>query len=332
MQSDDRVTAALTGVRPQIAQYRFAVSATLERARALLASESGPKATGIALGDFAAGRIDPERFAMISAGAAPLDVMSRAVIERAIEALEGLLTSGDQLFVILAPPGVSASAAISARLAKLGAAFGIAGLVEQVRRRVYEPVSSGFPFEEHPFEKWTTGERRLTPPLIIRMSGADFDPFEIARFVDGSAKLVFLFEEPCASAPLVRLISPGVFVAQTNDVSIVARAADLAGPAIIGIVSGSEALFTHEPRSGAMWQRLTVAKLPDVLPKKSLGRRSAAQQREDLALLGALAEQPVFPANPADALVAAIGAGGPAADPVDRLADWVLGQSAAGTA
>src|SRR5450830_1030885 len=100
MQSDERVVAALSALAPQIALFRFAVSGTLERARKTLASESGPSQTGIALGDFAGGRISPERFAMVSAGAAPLDAVGRALVERAAEVLESLLRASDKEFVI----------------------------------------------------------------------------------------------------------------------------------------------------------------------------------------------------------------------------------------
>ena len=66
MQSDPRVTAAITALKPRIAQYRYAASTALERARTLLASDMSPITTGVALGEFASGRIDPEKFAMIS--------------------------------------------------------------------------------------------------------------------------------------------------------------------------------------------------------------------------------------------------------------------------
>lgn len=330
MPSDERVTLALTALRAPIAQYRFAVSSALERAAAVLASEAEPANAGVTLGAFASGRIDPERFAMISAGAAPLDVVSCSVLRRAIETLEQLLASGDDAFIVSVPFGTSAAGAIGSKLARLGAAFAVASTVELVRRRTYDPNVHGLPFEEHPFEKWTTGERRQMPPLVVRLAGADLDPFQLAKYVDGFARIVLLVEQPCAPAPLARLMSPGVFVAQSDDMAIISKPENLEGPAVIGIMNGGEARFTHDPMSGsAMWQRIQVSRMPEILPRKSLGGRSAAQQREDVALLGSMAEQPVFPINSADALVAAIGAGTGNADPVDRLADWVLSQSMA---
>ena len=46
-----------------------------------LAVDSGPGHAGVMLGEFASGRIDPERFAMISAGAGPLDTVGRSIAE-----------------------------------------------------------------------------------------------------------------------------------------------------------------------------------------------------------------------------------------------------------
>ena len=217
MQSDERVVAALSALGSRIALFRFAVSGTLERARNTLASESGPSQARVALGDFAAGLIDPDRFAMISSGSGPLDAVGRAVVERAAEALEAFLRAGDEDFVLDVHAGASPGAAIRARMTTLGSAFGAATLVEMVRRRTYDPVQHGLPLEGHPFEKWTAAERKLAPPLVIRLDGRDLDAFELAPLIDGRVRLVLVVDEPCPPAPLARLISPGVFVAQSGD-------------------------------------------------------------------------------------------------------------------
>lgn len=324
MQSDERVKAALAALQPRIAQYRYAVSSTLDRAKGLLTAEPGSARAGIALGNFASGRIDPERFAMISEGAQPLDVIGRAVLERSVDALGSLLASGDDLFLISVPAGTSPGAAIHARLARIGSAFSVAALVELVRRRMYDPQTHGLPFNEHAFEKWTTGERRLAPPLIVRLSGADLDPFDLARFVDGSMQLVLFVDDPCAPAALARLISPGVFVAQAAqaaDVPILEKLPALDGPAVVGVMNGAQ--FVHDPRAAStMWQRIRVDKMSDARIRKPIGARSAQQMREDVAHLAALAAEPVFPR---------IAGSGPTAgmsvDPAERLTAWLLEQS-----
>jgi hypothetical protein len=328
MQSDARVVAALSALGPRIALFRFAVSGTLERARNTLASESGPSQARVALGDFAAGLIDPDRFAMISSGSGPLDAVGRAVVERAAEALEAFLRAGDEDFVVDVHAGASPGAAIRARMTTLGSAFGAATLVELVRRRTYDPVQHGLPLEGHPFEKWTAAERKLAPPLVIRLDGRDLDAFELAPLIDGRVRLVLVVDEPCPPAPLARLISPGVFVAQSGDIRVTERVTDFDGPAVIALMKGTEARFVHDPRAGsAMWQRIEVTHMPDVHPRRSLGLRSAWQQRDDLSHLKALIGQPVLPANPADAPVATVG--GSSSDPAERLTAWLLDQSSA---
>jgi len=326
MQSDERVAAALSALRPRIAAFRLAVSAALERAKNTLAFESGPDQARVALGDFAAGLIDPDRFAMISSGFGPLDAVGQAIVERAAKALEALLRAGDEDFVVDVPAGTSAAATVRARMAALGPAFGAATIVDLVRRRTYDPAQHDFPLETYPFERWTAAERRLAPPLVIRLDGRDLDAFELAPLIDGWVRLVLLVTEPCAGAPLARLVSPGVFVAQTGDVKVLERISGFDGPAVIAVMSGSEARFIHDPRAGsAMWQRIELTQMPTGQPRKPLGVRSAWQQRDDLSHLKALAQQPVLPANPAEVLVASGASGG--FDPAERLTAWLLDQS-----
>jgi hypothetical protein len=326
MQSDERVVAALSALRPRIEAFRLAVSGALERAKNTLASESGPDQVRVALGDFAAGLIDPDRFAMISSGFGPLDAVGHAIVERATKVLEDLLHAGDDDFVVDVHAGNSAAAAVRARMTALGPAFGAATLVDLVRRRTYDSAQHGLPLETYPFEQWTAAERRLAPPLVIRLDGRDLDAFELAPLIDGWVRLVLLVAEPCTAAPLARLISPGAFVAQAGDMKVLERVADFDGPAVIAVMSGSEARFVHDPRAGsAMWQRIELTHMPAAQPRKSLGARSAWQQRDDLSHLKALTQQPVLPANPAELLVASGVAGG--FDPAERLTAWLLDQS-----
>jgi len=326
MQSDPRVVTALSALRPQISLFRFVVSGTIERARSALASESGPNQARTTLGDFAAGRIDADRFAMISSGSPPLEVVARAVLQRTVELLESLLRAGDDEFIIEIQPGLSAGEAIRDRLASLGSVFAASALVELVRRRIYDPALHELPLEGHPFEKWTTGERMLAPPLVLHARGPDVETFELAPLLDGCVRIVLLLDEPCAPAPLARLISPGTFVAQADDLKILEKLADFEGPGIVAIMSGAEARFVHDPRVGAaMWQRIRVARMPDASPRKPLGSRSAWQQRDDLAYLKALIEPPSLATHAVGALVAGVDAS--ISDPVERLTAWLIDQS-----
>jgi hypothetical protein len=320
MQSDERVAAALSALSPQISLFRFALSGSLERARKTLASESGPSHTVVALGDFATGLIDAERFSMISSGSPPLDTVGRAVVERAAEVIESILDGADEEFVVRVQSGGTPAVAVRARMAALGAAFEAAMLVELVRRRSYDPGHHSLPFNGYPFEKWTVAERRLAPPLVVHLDGRDLDAFDFAPLMDGCVRLVLVADEPCTPAPLARLVSPGVFVAQTGDSKVLEQLADFNGPAIVALMSGTEARFVHDPRAGStMWQRIKVTHMPDAQPRKSLGARSAAQQRDDLAHLKALVEPPVLAPTAA--------AGAAAEDASDKIAAWLIGQA-----
>ena len=325
MLSDERVTAALTALRPQISLFRFAVSGTIERAKNILASESGPRQTEVTLGDFASGLIDSDRFAMVSSGNEPLDTVGKAVISRSIEVLESLIQMGDEAFVIDMLPDVSPSAAIRARLANLGSAFGAGTIVELVRRRIYDPTHHGFPNAGHAFEKWTASERTLAPPLVVRVEGRDLDPSEFAPFLDGSMRLVVLVNGPSSVAPLARLVSPGAFVAQVSDVSVLERLNDLLAPVIVAVMSGPEARFIHDPRAGSsMWQRLTVTDLPEMQIRKSLGNRSSWQQREDVTHLKSLITPPSLTSRSGDSLTAGMTG---TTDPAERLTAWLIEQA-----
>lgn len=326
MPFDEQVSSAFSAVRPQLDVFRFGVSSTLERAKAMLTADSGPSLAGAALGNFASGRIDPDRFAMISAGSAPLDSVGRTVVERAVELLEPLLAGGDAEFVVDVKSGTSPGAAVRARLTKLGSVFAAATLIELVRRRVYDPTQRTLSFGGHPFEKWNAGERRIAPPLVVRLDGADIDAFEFAPLLDGCVRLVLVVKGQCAPAPLARLISPGVFIAQTSDPEVLAKLTELDAPAIVAVMNGSEARFVHDPRGGAaIWQRMQVSTIPSAIPRKSIGSRSGWQQRDDLAHLEALSKQPL-PLAPLIDEASALD-GNAITDPAERLAAWLLDQS-----
>jgi hypothetical protein len=203
--------------------------------------------------------------------------------------------------------------------------FAAATLIELVRRRVYDPSQRVLSFGGHPFDKWNAGERKIAPPLVVRLEGTDLDPFEIAPFLDGCVRIVLKVNGHCAPAPLARLISPGAFVAQVGDTEVLHKLTEVDAPAIIAVMSGNEARFVHDPRQGgSSWQRLQVSTIPSSIPRKPIGNRSAWQLREDLSHLEALAKQPLPLAPLIDETAVRAGNTG---DPAERLAAWLLDQS-----
>lgn len=325
MPFDEQVSSALSALRPQLDVFRFGASSTLERARSMLTEDSGPSRAGAALGSFANGRIDPDRFAMISAGSAPLDSLGRTLVERAVELLEPLVSGGNSEFVVHVKSGTSPGVAIRTRLSKLGAVFAAASVIDLVRRRVYDPTQRILSFGGYPFEKWNAGERRIAPPLIAEVDGADLDALELAPLLDGCVRLVLIVKGQCGPAPLARLISPGVFVAQTSDANVLEKLAELDAPAIVAVMNGPEARFIHDPRSGpTAWQRLDVSHIPSAISRKPIGNRSAWQQRDDLAHLEALAKHPLPFARLIDETSSPTSQSN--SDSAERLAAWLLAQ------
>lgn len=321
MPSDERVVAALSALRPAIDRYRLAASNTLERAKAMLAFEPGPDRTRAALGEFAGGRIDPERFALVSAGTDPLDVTEREVVGHVVELIEDILGASDEQFFVTVGQAGGAAEAIRARLAGLGAPYAAARILDLVKRHGYDRQRHGSPSDGYPFERWTAAERALAPPLVVRLDGSALDALELAPLVDGSARLALIVDGPAAPAPLARLVSPGAVIAQVDDAGILTGLAEFDGPAVIAVMQGQEARFVHDPRAGtAAWKRLRVDRMPTVPPRKTLGSRSAWQQRDDLAHLKALVEPPSLAHS-------AAGAGNGHADPTDRLTAWLIEQS-----
>lgn len=327
MQSDDRVISALSALHPAIGRYRLAASGALERAKAMLAFEPGPGRTRAALGEFAGGRIDPERFALVSVGEDPLDAAGRAVVAHVIELLEEVLGAGEEQFLVDVAANASAGEAIRARLAGLGTVFAAARILDLVKRHGYDRARHGSPSDGYPFERWTAAERALAPPLVVRLDGTSLDALELAPLVDGRVHLLLVVDGPASPAPLARIISPGALIAQVDDASSLGGLAGFDGPAVIAVMQGQEARFVHDPRAGSsLWSRIRVDRMPTVPPRKTLGSRSAWQQRDDLAHLKALVEPPRLAHS-------AAGAGNGHVDPADRLTAWLIEQSGqAGTA
>jgi hypothetical protein len=323
MPSDPRVANALAAVAAQIAVFRSVVAGETDRARQTLAAELGPNQVGAELGEFASGRIDPTKFAMISAGSAPLDAVARSAMQAAAKVLECISQADNDQFVVDVLPGRSVGSAIRSRFRTLGAAFAAGSIIEHVKRRTFDTGRHTLPADGYPFEKWSSTERRLAPPLVVTVYGSDLDPFEIAPFLDGCVQIVLLVNGPCASAPLARLISPSVFVAQADDLSVLEKMSEIESPAVAAIMNGPEALFVHDPRAGAaMFQRVRINRVPATPVRKAIGSRTAWQQREDIALLRSYVEL-TAPDSPRQ---------GSAVDPTERLTEWLIEQSSLLTA
>lgn len=328
MPSDPRVAQALKALAEPIAEFRAAVEGALLQAAGFLdAHHASPavRSTRAAaeLGAFAAGRVDPARFAALFPPVGRGDKKSLAALERAVDALSNVVGREDELFVAEVTKGMKLGATIDAALATAGRAFGAIVLAELVRAGRYLPKEHDRLLNALEFHAWNRAQRRFAPPLVVRLDGADLHAGALTDFADGRSKIILVVTGSCAPAPLARCITPGTFVMQSVDGTGLDAVASFDGPAIVALVPEGCATFTHDPRRGAEgWQRLTIGRMVDP-PKKAIGGVSAWQMAEDVRLLNDLARTPFAVPTREGAGTPAIGA----EDAVDRVTHWLLDQT-----
>ena len=337
MPSDDRLALACAALRAPREAFRAALGATADQMRAFLDARRGASQNGGArrlaaeLGVFAVGRVDAGRLATLFHPAETRDPTALAAVERACGVLAALSARDPASDVVDVPAGGDLRVAVAQALADWGRAFAAVRTFEVARaggRRADETAAALAAF---PYARWSRGERRAAPPLVVAVDGADLTAAALAEFLDGMQKIVLVVRGACAPAALVRLITPGTFVLQTADGVGLDRLAAWWGPGIAALTPESAARFTHDPAGGATpWERITVAFLPERDPRAAVGGASGAQQAEELRQLRQLAARPAAPAAPG-AAPAQDAAGGSAAattaDPADRLAAWLLAQA-----
>jgi hypothetical protein len=183
-----------------------------------------------------------------------------------------------------------------------------------------------------PFRRWSAAERAKAPPLVVEVDGKDLVVGGLAGFLDGTVKLVLVVRGASPPAPLVRLVTPGILVLQTSEAPELELVGKTTGPAIAALVPEEAGSFLHQPAAGGA--RVEVRRIPEEEPKKGLGQISAFQQAEELGLLAALAESAAgtgtAEAGPAGAAGTAVGTADVPqrpAEPVDKLAAWLLKQA-----
>lgn len=328
MPFDPRTTDALKALAQPIAEFRALIAAALAQTEAYVreqsASASDRTATARAeLGAFANKRIDAARFATLFPrhGRACADALNGA--REAVTELQSVRDRGDSLFAVEVPSGDSLAETVDAALADAGRTFGAMMLSELIRSDRYDAPKHDLLLTAPEFETWNKAERRVAPPLVVEVDGADLHAGDLASFTDGRVKLVLVVRGACAPAPLARCITPGTFVMQTVDGSGISRLVAFDGPAIAAVVPEGSAIFMHDPAGGREpWQRLTVKHMP-AAPARHIGGTSTWQMKEDLRLLEDLARTPFAVPAGSGAPVAAMGAN----DATDRIAQWLLDQS-----
>jgi hypothetical protein len=334
MPSDDLATRALAALAAPRAAFTAPVAAAVDEVRAWLAAHRplydgrAAECARVELGPFAGGRIDASRFGALFTGSAPLDAASLVRVEDALAVLTRVAAAGDGLFRVELEPGGDLRLAVAHALAYAGRAFAAAQVVARIRGGRARAGDGALPHDGFPFRRWNRAERQIAPPLVVELEGADLHPAGLADFLDGAMKIVLVVRSPMAPAPLVRLITPGVYVAQTDDPATLDALAAVPGPAVAALVPEGAARFVHDPAGGeTIGRRLRVDFVPEGGERAALGGVSPFQQHEELAWLRELASAPA--AGPAMDAAPATGPGAAAASggEVERLAAWLLRQA-----
>jgi hypothetical protein len=321
MPFDELKRRAFEALEPRRQAYHSAVATAVDEVRTVL--EAGrPRRNGkgerlaAELGLFAAGRIDVDRVASVLGEEGVLTPDAVEGIEAAIGVLNGLLAQGDGLYTVKVPAGADLRNTVRDALSRAGAAFGAARAVECLRVGVPAPEYAG----GFAPERWNRAEREIAPPLVVELEGADLRPAGLVDYLEGRQALVLLVRKAAPPAALVRLVAPGVLVAQGPTAEVLGELGGWDGPAVLAIAAEATATFTYRPERDGPGS-LVVQALSDRL--RPVGTLTLARQQSDLALLRML------DTVRAGGVVAAAAA--PAAseeaDPAAKLAAWLLRQA-----
>ena len=321
------VTKSLAG--PMTA-FRSALATTAEQIRGILTNGEGGENGRVErfsgeLGEFASGRIDIDRFSKLFEPQHALNPVNAQRIDRAYLIMSELIAHGDDTFLLNVEEGGNLRDSVAKMLEHLGTAFGAARVVELSRTGRYKFGEHAKYVSAFPFARWNAAERRIAPPLIVLVDGADVNAGGLAEFLDGAQKIVLLVRGAASPAPLARLITPHTFVVQTADSAGLERFGQWEGPGIAAVMPENAARFVHDP-AAAPARRLVVDFVPDPKPRKALRGISSAQQAEELQQLVTLRNGSSVPGSAAQESAAA-GPAAAAVAPVDKLAAWLLQQA-----
>jgi hypothetical protein len=157
----------------------------------------------------------------------------------------------------------------------------------------------------------------------MEVEGQDLKVSSLGDLLEGTQKIILVVNGPAAPAPLVRLITPGVTVIQTDDPTDLAVLSATTGPGIAALMPEGAAKFVHAPGGNTLSERLTVSFLPENEPRKALGSISVFQQVEELRQLSSLAVSIQVPTGPEKEAVAV----GAEMDEAGQLAAWLIHQA-----
>lgn len=329
MPSDDRIAQALAALFHAKEAFSSSVAMSAEEVRGILEREQGANEKpqvrlAHELGPFAAGKIDLDKLAPFVGASEKLDEDKRTEILTAYQALLELKKSGDELFTAKVERDGYLRGTVFSVLGKAGSAFGAARSVEWALHDLAHPEGVEDCLEGFPPNQWNGAERAFAPPLVVEVEGQDLRPASLAGLLEGGQKIILVVNGPAAPAPLVRLLTPGVTVIQTDDPAELAVLGATDAPGIAALMPEGAAKFMHIPGDGkSLNERLTVSHVPEKEPKRALGSISAFQQTEELRQLASLTAS----VEAVETVAADAGLGVPEMDDAGQLASWLIHQS-----
>jgi hypothetical protein len=330
MPSDPPLAPVLAALARPIAEFHSLVGDAIVQGEEVIAAQRADDrmradAASASLGQFADARVDAGRFAALFPALPTLAPDARAALEHALTVLHAVQALGDQFFVVEVAPGGRFGAALERAFEAIGETLGAVLLEERIRTGRHDDNHDRLLRTQY-FRTWSRAERRVSPPLVVVVNGADVQPGALLDYTDGREKMVLVIRGESPPAPLARCISPGTFVLQGADAAGLDRLAAYDGPAVAALVPEGAALFTHDPAGGREpWQRLTVHHLP-AAPKRAVGGQSTWQMTQDLQVLADLATTPfTVPSSTGNGATHAVGAD----DAAVRIAAWLVAQSSA---
>ena len=334
MPSDQGATRALQALADRVTAFRTALATARDEMREHIESHRGvardrAQSASLALGAFASGRIDPQRFGALLADERVLAPESAATLAACADVLDELLARGDALFVHRMPSGALLRGKVDAVLAEVGRAFAAARVFQSVRRGAPTLPAHVSMLRDFPFALWSRAERDLAPPLVIQLDGADLRAEHLVEYLDGAVRIALVVDGTASPAPLVRLIAPSVLVLQTSDATALDALNRATGPVVAALLPEGCAELVHDPRAGArLDERLTITRAPAETKGEALGWRSARQALDELAQLEALAELCRAARDVSVLVVPPLGGGSENGEgSVDAVAAWLLTQA-----
>jgi hypothetical protein len=331
MACEDRISRALEALAAPRQAFRAALVAAIDELTGILAEQRAPAATRAVqeasrLGAFGSDRMDVALFSSIVASRESIEPAQLDQLEHALRILRSFAAQGEELFVLRMRRGADLRDAVRDALAARGRAFNTAHQVELLRA-TRAGLQVDLDYGTLDFRHWTRRERSIAPPLVVELFAGDAQPAALADYLDGSQKIVLVVDGRLGAAPLVRLLAPGTFVAQTNDPADILRLASFDGPGIVALVADdAPALFVHDPSRGRrLRDRLEVRSIP-ARTNQRVGGISARRQAEELDWLEELNRlaDAEFAGVPADAVPER------QVTPADQLAAWLLRQGTGG--